>query len=76
MTDRFLTLTQVGEILNVSHDHVRNLCLAGKIEYAEMGEKTWRIRESSLKDYINAVTKKPEEKTDQEELPSRSMESN
>ena len=59
---RFLTLTDVGEILNISPSQTRALVRSGELKAIQIGGRNqWRVEKSMLEEYISeryAMTKK------------------
>ena len=50
---RFLTLTDVSEILNISISQTRALVQTGELEAIQIGGRNqWRVEISKLEDYI------------------------
>lgn len=50
---RFLTLTDVGEILNISPSQTRALVRSGELKAIQIGGRNqWRVEKSMLEDYI------------------------
>lgn len=51
---RFLTLTDVAETLNISGQAVRTLIRSGELQAIQVGGRgQWRIEESWLQDYVD-----------------------
>ncbi|MDY3048861.1 MAG: helix-turn-helix domain-containing protein [Rothia sp. (in: high G+C Gram-positive bacteria)] len=50
---RFITLTDVGEILNISPSQTRALVRSGELPAIQIGGRNqWRIEKSKLEEYI------------------------
>lgn len=50
---RFLTLTDVGEILNISPSQTRALVRSGELKAIQIGGRNqWRVEKSMLEEYI------------------------
>ncbi|MDY6055900.1 helix-turn-helix domain-containing protein [Micrococcus sp.] len=58
---RFLTLTDVAEILNISGHQARTLVRSGELQAIQVGGRNqWRVEESWLEEYVEqqrAVTR-------------------
>ncbi|MDO5721640.1 MAG: helix-turn-helix domain-containing protein [Actinomycetaceae bacterium] len=53
MAPRFLTLTDVAEILNLTPSAARALVTSGELPAIQVGgKKAWRVEESELENYI------------------------
>ena len=51
---RFLTLTDVAETLNISGQAARNLIRTGELQAIQVGGRgQWRIEESWLQEYVD-----------------------
>ncbi|WHS49724.1 helix-turn-helix domain-containing protein [Rothia sp. SD9660Na] len=51
---RFLTLTDVGEILNISPSQTRALVRSGELKAIQIGGRNqWRVEKSMLEAYIS-----------------------
>jgi len=54
MAPRFLTLTDVTEVLNISMSQARALVRSGELEAIQIGGRgVWRIEDAKLEDYIS-----------------------
>lgn len=73
-TSRFLTLTDVAEILNISPKHAYSLVTSGELPGIQIGgRKMWRVERSKLEEYIAAAYERAAtnlEQTSSAELPS------
>ncbi|WP_421084606.1 helix-turn-helix domain-containing protein [Rothia nasimurium] len=50
---RFLTLTDVGEILNISASQTRALVRSGELKAIQIGGRNqWRVERTMLEEYI------------------------
>ncbi|ORC18859.1 MULTISPECIES: helix-turn-helix domain-containing protein [Rothia] len=50
---RFLTLTDVGEILNISPSQTRALVRSGELKAIQIGGRNqWRVEKAMLEEYI------------------------
>lgn len=59
---RFLTLTDVSEVLNISLSQTRALVKTGELKGIQIGGRNqWRVEKSMLEDYIQAMYVKTEE---------------
>jgi excisionase family DNA binding protein len=53
---RFLTLTDVSEVLNISSSQVYALVRNGELEAIKIGGRgQWRVERSKLEDYISRM---------------------
>ena len=51
--ERFLTLTDVADILNISAKHAYSLVHSGELPGIQIGgRKIWRVERSKLEEYI------------------------
>ncbi|WP_026535957.1 helix-turn-helix domain-containing protein [Arthrobacter sp. H14] len=59
---RFLTLTDVGEILNISSAQTYALVRSGELPAIQIGGRgQWRVEQSKLEEYIAAAYEKTAE---------------
>lgn len=59
---RFLTLTDVSEILNISLSQTRALVRTGELKALQIGGRNqWRVESTMLEEYIQAMYAKTEE---------------
>lgn len=66
---RFLTLTDVSEILNISLSQTRALVRTGELKGIQIGGRNqWRVESSMLEQYIQAMYQKTEESIKTEQL--------
>lgn len=66
---RFLTLTDVSEILNISLSQTRALVRTGELKGIQIGGRNqWRVESSMLEQYIQAMYQKTEENIKAEQL--------
>jgi excisionase family DNA binding protein len=62
MFDRFLTLADVADVLNISHDQARALVRSGDLQALKVGGRgVWRVGEKDLEDYIQRMYAQTEE---------------
>lgn len=62
---RFLTLSDVAEVLNVSSRQVYALVRTGELRGIQIGARgMWRVEASELEDYISRQYRRTEEITD------------
>lgn len=55
-TERFLTLTDVADILNISPTHAYALVRSGELPGIQIGGRNmWRVERSKLEEYIAAA---------------------
>lgn len=54
MSDRYITATEAGEILNLHTRTVTRLLVAGKLKGAKIG-KTWRLDEKDVRDFFETM---------------------
>ncbi|MEP6853187.1 MAG: helix-turn-helix domain-containing protein [bacterium] len=53
MTDRFLTLADVADVLNISASQTYALVRSGELEAIKIGGRgQWRVERARLEDYI------------------------
>lgn len=56
MVDRFLTLADVADVLNVSADQAYALVRSGELRAIKVGGRgQWRVGETDLEDYIQRM---------------------
>lgn len=68
MAARFLTLTDVTEVLNISMSQARALVRSGELEAIQIGGRgVWRIEDAKLEEYIARCYEHNRERT---QLPS------
>ncbi|MCM3509462.1 helix-turn-helix domain-containing protein [Rothia sp. P100] len=66
---RFLTLNDVSEILNISLSQTRALVRTGELKGIQIGGRNqWRVESSMLEQYIQAMYQKTEESIKTEQL--------
>lgn len=66
---RFLTLTDVSEILNISLSQTRALVRTGELKGIQIGGRNqWRVESSMLEQYIQSMYQKTEESIKAEQL--------
>lgn len=66
---RFLTLTDVSEILNISLSQTRALVRTGELKGIQIGGRNqWRVESSMLEQYIQAMYQRTEESIKAEQL--------
>lgn len=66
---RFLTLADVSEILNISLSQTRALVRTGELKGIQIGGRNqWRVESSMLEQYIQAMYQKTEESIKAEQL--------
>lgn len=66
---RFLTLTDVSEILNISLSQTRALVRTGELKGIQIGGRNqWRVESSMLEQYIQTMYQKTEENIKAEQL--------
>ncbi len=63
MEPRFLSLTDVAEVLNVSPNQARALLTSGEIRALQVGDKkVWRVETTELEAYIERMYARTEER--------------
>lgn len=61
MAQRFLTLADVAEVLNISPNQTRALLKSGELRGIQLGARAfWRIEAAELEDYIQRMYKESE----------------
>ncbi|MCH9718268.1 MAG: helix-turn-helix domain-containing protein [Actinomycetia bacterium] len=56
MVDRFLTLADVADVLNISADQAYALVRSGELRAIKVGGRgQWRVGETDLEDYIQRM---------------------
>ncbi|MCL2466263.1 MAG: helix-turn-helix domain-containing protein [Micrococcales bacterium] len=61
---RFLTLTDVTEVLNISMSQARALVRSGELEAIQIGGRgVWRIEDAKLEEYISRCYEYNRERT-------------
>lgn len=69
MEQRFITLADVADVLNVPMATVRSLVRNGELRGIQIGGKgTWRVESSELEDYIARMYELSAARLDTEEL--------
>ena len=62
MVDRFLTLADVADVLNISADQTYALVRSGELRAIKVGGRgQWRVGETDLEDYIQRMYAQTEE---------------
>ena len=62
MVDRFLTLADIADVLNISADQAYSLVRSGDLRAIKVGGRgQWRIGEGDLEDYIQRMYVETEE---------------
>lgn len=69
MTTRFLTLTDVSEILNLSMSATRSLVTTGELPAIQIGGKRqWRVEREELEKYIERQYQETQRRIQRNEL--------
>lgn len=56
MVDRFLTLADVADVLNISADQAYALVRSGELRAIKVGGRgQWRVGENDLEDYVQRM---------------------
>ncbi|MFW0108506.1 helix-turn-helix domain-containing protein [Rothia sp. P7181] len=66
---RFYTLTEVGEILNISLAQARAIVRSGELPAIQIGGRgQWRVEDVKLEEYIAQAYQKTEQAIEQNQL--------
>ncbi|MFW0109650.1 helix-turn-helix domain-containing protein [Rothia sp. P13129] len=66
---RFYTLTEVGEILNISLAQARAIVRSGELPAIQIGGRgQWRVEDVKLEEYIAQAYQKAEQAIEQNQL--------
>lgn len=69
---RFLTLPEVGEVLNISLSQTRALVRSGELKAIQVGGRNqWRVEKVKLEEYIESAYQKTAEAISEEVEKSR-----
>ncbi len=58
MSNELLTVTQAAKYLKISDKTVRRLISSQKLVASKVGNRSWRIKESDIENYLQSCTNK------------------